>query len=237
MSENVYKVKLVTQRTSNEPKSERTSVVFDATPDLSESRTVNYSTVEPIHMPGQIFVYKNVSSRTFSLSNIRLISRNALEADNNISILWTLRGWTMPRFGNSSTLTKHQETRRAMIRSGNINLLNKIQKQDEADRRKSLGQEQLGAPPEVLLLSAYSAGADPAQGGQAFTNQHINKVPVVIQTLNIPYPSDIDYILSSDGTPMPTIMTIDMSLVETHSAREYQNFSLRDFREGNLSGF
>jgi hypothetical protein len=235
---NVYRVKLVSQRTVNEPIRNQERVVFNATPELSENRTVNYSTVEPVHMPGQIFVYKNVSSRTFSISNIRLISRNAEEAEANLELLWILRSWTMPRFGNSSTLSTRQAINRTRARRNNSNFQAQLSGQDEAQRKNTLGVDQIGAPPEVLLLSAYSKGINPSESGGLFSNQHINRVPVVIQTLTIPYPSDIDYIISSETqTPMPTIMTLDMSLVETHSAREYEQFSLDDFRHGNLIHF
>jgi hypothetical protein len=95
----------------------------------------------------------------------------------------------------------------------------------------------LGAPPKVLQLSAYSRlGAQTGVQGLG----HIRRVPVVIQQLSIPYPSDTDYIPTDDSsnpTPMPTIMTLDMTLVETHSPQEYQDFSLEDFRNGNLKGF
>jgi len=42
---NEFKVKLRSQVTN-------TVVAFDVTPDISESRTVNYKTLEPVHMPG-----------------------------------------------------------------------------------------------------------------------------------------------------------------------------------------
>ena len=57
--------------------------------------------------------------------------------------------------------------------------------------------------------------------------------------MSIPYPSDVDYIPTDDEnpTPMPTIMTLDITLIETHSPTEYENFSLDDYRIGNLIGF
>ena len=67
--------------------------------------------------------------------------------------------------------------------------------------------------------------------------QHINRVPVVIQQLTIPYPNDVDYINTSKGVPMPIIMNLDISLIETHSPNAYEAFSLGDFRAGRLKGF
>ena len=37
-----------------------------------------------------------------------------------------------------------------------------------------------------------------------------------------------------EPTPMPTIMTIDISLVETQSPSQLSNFSLSDYRAGIL---
>ena len=102
---------------------------------------------------------------------------------------------------------------------------------------ESFGVEVLGAPPQVLLLSAYSNNK--SVSGQR-TGQHISRVPVVIQQLNIPYPSDVDYIPTTQkygNTPMPIIMTVDITLVETHSPAEYERFSLEDFSRGILRSF
>lgn len=235
---NVYRVKLVSQNTAREGLADQERVVFDVTPDLSESRRVNYSSVDPVHMPGQIFVYKNTASRTFSLSNIKLISRTQDEAEKNLNYLWILRSWMMPRFGSgSSTVSPYQQRRRDRIR-------NRQYSEDQAaslQKRGQLGTELLGAPPPVLLLSAYSKGfgqmTDQAGDSQEMTKQHINNVPVVMDSLTIPYPSEIDYIKSTSGVPMPTIMIIDISLLETHSAGEYERFSLDQYKAGILPGF
>jgi len=222
--ENPFTIKLVASTNPSD------RVTFVVTPDLSEAQTVNYSTIEPVHMPGQIFVYKNTTSRTFSLSNIKLVSRTADEADQNLRTLWKLRGWTKPRFGiNSKTLLPQQEAEREKNRLGP----ERPEYLDAAERRQKLGQELLGSPPETLLFSAYSAG----KTGTAQKMEHIRRVPTVIQSLNIPYPSDVDYIISTSGVPMPTIMTIDITLLETHSPREYEKFSLNDFKNGILPNF
>ena len=178
----------------------RESVTFATTPDLIEARNANYKTVDPIHAPGQIAAYQNTSSRNFSISSIRLISRTTIEAEANLKTLWILRSWLMPSFGKST---------------------------------KEEGRELRGSPPPVLYLTAYSK--------ESASNQspgHINRVPVVLQNLSIPYPSDVDYIpTSKDRIPMPTIMTLDMTLMETHSPNEYENFSISNFRKGILRGF
>lgn len=201
--ENQFKVKL------QHPTDNTRRVVFEVSPELVENRSVNYKSLDPIHMPGQIFVYGSTSSRSFNIANVRLISRTPTEAQKNLEILHLLRFWCMPRFGKQTSLED-----------------------------RSLGA--LGAPPDVVLLSAYSKtpGNTSRANDAAQQMGHINRVPVVITQLSIPYPSDVDYIpTSKDKVPMPTIMTLDMSLVETHSAVEYENFSLASFKNGTLPGF
>jgi len=79
----------------------------------------------------------------------------------------------------------------------------------------------LGSPPDVLYLSAYA--------GDGTTNAYegnINGVPVVMTSLDITYPSDVDYIPCEgtggaddnlNGTPFPTVMSISVALQEIHS--------------------
>jgi hypothetical protein len=198
------------------------SVIFDATPEMIETRNVNYNNIDPLHMPGQIYIYKSTSSRNYQVSNARLITRTQVEADANLKMLWTLRGWTMPRFGkNSSTLSPKEKSYRELFSNSRAN---------KKTPKAYGGNEMLGAPPEVLLLSAYS------DSSKAIA-QHINRVPVVIQQLSIPYPSDVDYIPTTEGIPMPTVMTIDMTLMETHSPNEYEAFNLSAFKQGILPGY
>jgi len=243
MTENTFKVKLVNQTLSSFSTAVAETVVFNVTPDVVETRNVNYRTLEPVHMPGQIYVYGGTSSRTFNLSNVRLISRTVNEATLNQIYLQRLRGWSMPRFGiNSSTLTKEQA---ALQRKLNQAVLSKrpnaIKEFDEAKLAGKLGEEQLGSPPPVLFFSAYSntpIGTSFGQSSQASLKlENIRRVPTVIQQLSIPYPSDVDYIPTENGTPFPTIMTLDMVLLETHSPSEFNKFSLNDFKTGTLKGF
>lgn len=208
--ENQFKVKL------QHPFERTRKVVFEVTPELIENRVVNYKTLDPVHMPGQIYVYSTTSSRTFNVANIRLISRTPKEAQKNLENLHLMRFWTMPRFGRQSTLEDTQ-----------------------------LGQ--LGQPPDVLLLSAYSnVPSTISRPNDALQKMgHINRVPVVITNLTVNYPSDIDYIPTAGnpaihdpgGQPMPTIMSVDLMLAETHSPLEYENFSLAQYKNGTLPGF
>ena len=85
-----------------------------------------------------------------------------------------------------------------------------------------------GAPPEVVYLSAYASNN---------SQRNLYRIPVVVNQLSIPYPSEVDYIQTETGEPFPTLMTIDMNLTETHSPSAYSKFNLADYRKGNLSNF
>lgn len=237
--ENPYRVRLVDSSGNVSGRYKR--VVFSVTPDLMETRTVNYRNIDPIHAPGSIMAYANTASRMFNISSIRLISRTVKEANQNLRDLWLLRSWTLPRFGRTTVSDTQRENRdwlETIRGSGSSTELNLAEQERDVIYQETnverdgdpFGAELRGSPPKVLLLSAYSAeGRNVAQ--------HINRVPVVIQNLNIPYPSDVDYIHTSTNVPMPTIMTIDLSLQETHSVNEYERFDLNSFRKGTLRGF
>lgn len=107
------------------------------------------------------------------------------------------------------------------------------------------GTQQLGLPPATLELSAY---AQPSSNGMSQANGLIHRIPVVIASLNISYPTDCDYIptvaLQEDslrhipsGIPFPTIMPIDITLTESHTPTQYAQFSLTDFKRGIMVGF
>ena len=239
--ENVFKVKL------QHPAVRARKVVFDVTPDLIENRNVNYRNLDPVHMPGQIFVYGSTSSRTFNISNARLVSRTREEAEQNLRRLHLLRSWAMPVFGRNALSEQQREARASRNAREGLALAPEDPVPGatgvgltSAQRTDLFGQDLLGAPPNVLHLSAYSATPTldtGSQGSTALRMEHIRRVPCVIQQISIPYPSDVDYIPSITGVPMPTIMTIDMTLIETHSPQEYESFSLNDFRNGVLEGF
>jgi hypothetical protein len=228
--ENEYKVKLVNAKNIAE------RVVFHVMPDISENRSVTYKTLDPIHMPGNILAYSNTNSRTYNLGSVKLISRNTTEATENLKTLWLLRAWTMPRFGfeGSAAVDARKDDN-----LNNQNKPEKIRRRDINDDREKIKHDEyvaatpgvLGEPPAVLLLSGYSN--DNIQNKM----QHINNVPVVITNLGIPYPTDVDYIPTIDNIPMPTIMSLDINLTETHAPIEYERFSLNDFKIGLLRHF
>jgi hypothetical protein len=216
------------------------SVVFNTTPEVTENRNINYKTLEPVHAPGTVLAYNNTSTRTFSVSNIKLISRTSDEATINLRKVNLLRSWGMPHFGQSPERNVTERTNIVAVQpeqnnnettAANLRSTRSLQRFDasrSAGSALQLDKRALGAPPAILLLSAYSS---PTKRG------NIYKVPVVIQNLTIPYPSDVDYIPTNNGTPFPTIMSVELQLAEVHSPLEYERFNLQQFKEGILEGF
>jgi hypothetical protein len=227
-----YKVKLTRAASANLGPGKVERVVWDATPEFSESRQVMYKNIDPIHAPGAIYQYANTGSRTFSISG-KFISRSVNEATKTLAYIQYLRTWAMPVFG---------------IVGAN----------------PALGEDILGAPPAVLLLTAYAIGnpgptvasievdlQNTAGTNTYMTNRdstpynktvpaignNIFEVPVVITSLEIPYPSDVDYIPTINNIPVPTITTVSLQLTETHSPNKYSQFNLQAFKMGNLVNF
>ena len=85
----------------------------------------------------------------------------------------------------------------------------------------------LGSPPPVLRLKGL--------------RQLVGPVPVVITSLNWNWPKDVDYIstntTSEDGklVPFPAVMNLAIQLVESFSTGEFNSFSLKDYRAGNMT--
>lgn len=225
-------------------------VVFEAMPDVTETRRANYTQQEPIHGPGGIMVYKNTPSRAFNFSNIRLVSRTSEEATTNMVYLHILKSWLLPQFGNNSAVAISAEAKRrakeiedsqknegTSVESGEAEDPNNIV-QYLINRHPSLGQ-----PPPVLFLSAFtnyvgdSTKPDALKTG-AQTN--LFRIPVVMTDFTINYGSDSTMIptLGDNPQPMPTILNLDIQLTETHSPTEYtEKFSLIDYKLGRLEHF
>ncbi len=227
MANNQFKVKLRSQVTN-------LVVAFDVTPEITETRNVQYKTLEPVHMPGGIHVYGNTSSRIYNINNIRLVSRSREEATKNLYRLNILRSWAMPYFGieNSSLLGAPPDVLSLnAYSSGPPGSASSFK--SEADESSRLGE------------------GDQEQNRAFLTRErptNIHNIPCVMQQISIPYPSDTDYIDTidlefNDGTmikanvPFPTIMTIDMVLMETHSPREFARFDLKAYRQGKWETF
>lgn len=80
------------------------------------------------------------------------------------------------------------------------------------------------AEPETLRLFAYG---DVLKG-----------IPVMINNISIEYPSDVDYILSSDGNVwVPIIQSVTIGLKEVRSFQDLESFDYEKFKAGQLEGW
>ncbi len=249
--ENNFKVRLIPISSltyGGDPTSIRNSqVAFDVTPTFSESRSAEYAQVTPVHMPGAMQVYKHTNSRSFSVG-AHLVSRNVSDAIKNMATLQKLRAWLLPYFGErTNTLSSsQQENRKASQARTNQNTGPLTQEERDAKARERIvseGVQLRGAPPDILYLYAYSSGTNDLRGQGPRIN--INRVPVVLSSLEITYPDDVDYIPvydPEDGPtgntePFPRKMDVSLTLLESHSPREFEQFDLLAYKLGNLANF
>jgi len=236
MAFNQFKVKLRSQVT-------KVVVAFDVTPEITETRNVNYKTLEPVHMPGGIHVYGNTSSRVFNINNIRLVSRTREEASKNLYRLNIMRGWAMPYFGvnNTSLVGAPPDVLSLSAYSTGP--------RDTANDPAASGDTDEVRRANVARLSKTGPDANKNTTNLLKRERptNLNNIPVVMQQISIPYPSDTDYISTmektfggttiKEGVPFPTIMTVDVVLLETHSPLEFTTFNLTDYRQGLLDNF
>ena len=234
-------------------------VIFDVSPEVTEECSVNYQSLNPIHMPGNIWVYQNTESRNFGI-NARLVARTTKEARRNMEYFNLLRGWCQPYFGLG---TASSQSRNASAQQVPANPFSQTISPTIPGTGKQRLKNLLGAPPDVLYLYAYSgvmpqsSASGPGGGTGAASNRasrehlgNIFKVPVVIKTFSHIYPADVDYIPtagggvnfsendSRTGVPFPTIMTVTVALIEVHSPTSFaQNFDLSSYKLGILPEF
>jgi hypothetical protein len=226
-------------------------IIFDVSPSIAEERTVNYQSLNPVHMPGSIWMYQNTESRTFSIT-AKMVSRTPQEARKNLEYHNRLRGWCMPYFGAT---TAQQERQKASARGNN----NPTQNTATSPTGRTATNNLLGSPPDVLSFSAYSDGVGVTSGSSANGQNrlvrygNISRIPVVIRNFAFTYPNDVDYIPTSGGGPnfdqlkdpeglfqVPFPMTIEytIGLLEVHSPLEYATkFDLSAFKQGILTEF
>jgi hypothetical protein len=237
-SKSGFKVRLISilAMSKNSP-SDIPQVIFEVTPTISESGSVEYTSVQPIHMPGGISVYKFTSSRSFEIS-AHFVSRNTADALQNMQYLQILRSWRNPFFGNSTTQFKASNSAPPSTTDSQMkNATNRIQNGNASNNR---GVNLLGAPPEILYLYGYSSSTNDSR--QSAPGVNLNRIPVVLTNLSIQYPEDVDYIPvqispTANTEPWPVKMDVTISLLETHSPTEYEQFSLEAFKAGKLKHF
>jgi hypothetical protein len=188
--------------------SQMEKVIFTVTPTFTEGRAVRYKNIDPVHAPGAIYMFAQTQARTFNIQG-KFISRSVDEATRTLAYLQYLRSWTMPVFG-------------------------------VVGNAAAPGENILGAPPAILFLCAYSNGHPGTQNvAKTISNtvdslttpaigNNIYNVPTIITNLDIPYPSDVDYIPTINNLPVPTIVEVSIALTEAHSPNAYAKFNLQD---------
>lgn len=184
-----HRVKLVNTSHTDE------EIIFNVRPQLNETRSANYSTVELLHHPSDILKYQKTSARTWSFS-ATLVSRTPEEAKQNLQYTNWIRAWVMPYYGEGTANSIKSHSSR------------------------------LGAPPPILKLTAYG-------------NQMIGPVPVVLESYDISWPADVDYIQTSyddSAVPFPVVLTINLSMKEAFSPAEYSGFDLYRYKLGDMGG-
>lgn len=195
-------------------------VVFDAAPDISESGSVQYKSIDPIHSPGGILVYNTTSSRTFQLSNIKLFSRTREEATRNYHRLQILKTWRYSSFGlEADDEIYGQLPLGAPPPVLEFSAYARPQSGNESGKAQGLIHR---VPVVITQLSIdYPTDCDyiPTIDGQ-------NGITGAPELAHIP-----------GGIPMPTILPISIQLTETHSPTQYSQFSLTNYRRGILEGF
>lgn len=242
-----FKVKLVSavdrsMFANNKDKYADKVVVFDVTPAISETGSVEYESISILHGPTSFPMYKGTPARTFSMSDIKIVSRTPTEARNNIQKVNQLRAWRMPYFGDPNEIKQEDvNSYFSQVQSGGAVHLDPFTRLTASSKTLL---ERLGAPPEVLYFSAYSNSGSSTNASTMYRG-NINSVPVVITNLDIQYPNDSTYITTAKrgqidalgNVPFPVILTISISLLEAHSPYEVNKFNLSKYENGILDNF
>ena len=96
------------------------------------------------------------------------------------------------------------------------------------DKQKTQFPGKLGAPPPVLLFSGWRG--------------LVGVVPVVLSSVQWNWPMDCDWIptgiKNSTGqeVPFPTVLKVNINLIESFSAEQFNGFDLVAFRNGRMLG-
>jgi len=180
-------------------------LVFPYNPIISEGVSVNYDAVELTHANESFHVYRNTD-------NVRISIQNAV--------------WTCDTFDNAVYA---------------LSVLHFFRTYSQMD----FGKNQTGRPPSPMWFSAY--------GNYAF-----HRVPVLLEKADWSFPNDVDYVgipefdtdeyisrrlsFAKHGTGLNHAYTwlpmkfevSSISLVVQHSPRFWSNWSLADYRSGDM---
>lgn len=176
------------------------SVLFDVTPEITESHTASYTHLGEMMQPSEISLYMGSQGRVINI-NAKFVSRTVDEAAANVRKIQLLKSWTKPDKSQIGTF-------------------------EELASAGSQSAFPYGTP-AVLALYAYG--------------NRLNGVTVVMETLTITYPDDVDYITTGDSatspTSIPIICNVTIGLKEVHSIEDVESFSIEAYRAGSLAGW
>ena len=236
-------IKLTSIKKVRSPNSKYNYVTFFISPEISENRSVTYVEISDVRLPSSILIWMGSPSRNFSL-NAKFLARSEQEANVAFRNLNILKSWCVTKspLDSSNTVTR-----------SNVNDILKTVTVESRDPSNSVeidtqGDESVTASetsksftadsifqdtPEVLLLEGY--------GGQ------FRSIPVVITSLNITFPSDVDYIQNSKKVWVPILHEVSISLKEAREISggtqlddgssldaSISSFNLQKFKEGTL---
>lgn len=89
--------------------------------------------------------------------------------------------------------------------------------------------------PENGAMSVDGGGNAPTIVNLYGYGKTFQAIPTVITSLNIEWPSDVDYIKDSQGTDIPILMSVSISLKEAHQHQDIMNdFNILSYRLGTL---
>lgn len=205
----------------------RDSVEFTITPEMSESRSVNYVEVSDIRLPASVLIWMGSPSRNFSL-NAKFLARSVAEADLAWKNTNLLKSWCVTDTGldpKGTQVSTFDATNNPHFKKTPIDPNPKPGIPPATNTTFDVGAGSIfeGTPP-VLLLEGY--------GGQ------FRHIPVVITSLNIALPSDVDYIRNTTGQWIPIINDVSISLKEARDVLSgpsaIDRFLLKQFKEGTL---
>lgn len=77
--------------------------------------------------------------------------------------------------------------------------------------------------PETVRLYAY--------------NNNIKGIPLILQSISINYPIDVDYISATNGEKVPIIQTVSLGFKEVRTIDDIFAFDYQKFKDGTLDGW
>lgn len=192
----------------------KTFVTFVVTPEMSESKTVNYIEINEIRQAGSILIFIGSPGRTFSV-NVKLISRNAEEAAANFKRLSILKSWGMPSKGIAGTVESTGE-------------------QLDSDAPKVLYLKGYGALFKRIQVVMKSINIEYPADSDYISSPAPQTEAEYQASLNAPIGDDSESDSDNLSLSMPIILPISMTFQEIRAGQELTNFDIAAYKSGTL---